>query len=127
MLYNSIKFAHILSATVVIGSMAYCYHLWYLRSSELLEKIQLHTWLVILPFAIIQLLTGFTMISLKHEDLTQLWIKGSTIGFIIALASWFGFVCLLLSKQQFKRLERSSLLICGAALLSMIFFMANKI
>jgi hypothetical protein len=107
------------------------------------ERIQTQTWMVIIPGAIFQLATGFTMISLQEEDLSQLWITGSIIGFIILIGSWFSFIYFLLQSQQipnnsnrsysnvsrykfFRRAQSAMLAICGAALFAMIFFMANK-
>jgi len=120
--------------------MTYSYYLWRtipasVSSAALAQRIQIQTWIIIIPFAIVQLVTGFTMISLKNEDLSQLWISGSVTGFVIAIASWFAFIYFLLSAQHdlagrkifFRRIQASMLSICTLALLSMIFFMANKI
>jgi uncharacterized membrane protein len=140
MTHESIKIVHILSATFVLTSMFYSYYLWRMMpktesDTELSQCIQMQTWIIIIPFAIVQLVTGFTMISMKNEDLSQLWISGSAVGFIIAIVSWFAFIYFLLSAQHdlagrkvfFRRIQASMLSICTLALLSMIFFMANKI
>lgn len=133
MLYNCLKIIHIIGATLLLTSIGYSYHLWRHKCTEnadlISERIQTQTWLVIVPFAIFQLALGFTMISLKHYDLTQLWIKGSIIGFITAITSWFAFIYFLLSSrpQQYKKLQFFLLILCAASLACMIFFMANKI
>ena len=146
MLYNYLKIAHIVSAALLLTSMAYSFFLWtYIQKPRhttiISPRIQTQTWLFIIPAAIFQLGTGFTMISVHHEELSQLWISGSVIGFIIVIGSWFSFVYFLLLSQQvatkpvqnqprfalFKRAQSMMLSICGLALLSMIFLMANKV
>ncbi len=117
MFYDSLKILHIISATLVLTSIIYSYSIW--RSSNNMALIAKQTWLIIIPFAIIQLLTGFMMISLKQYDVSQLWITGSVIGFVIMICSWLGFIC--------GYAQSVMLSICGLSLLSMIFFMANKI
>lgn len=131
-MHHGLKILHILSATLVLTSMAYSYALWrYRLQSEnaplSIQRIQTQTWLIIIPFAVIQLLTGFTMISIHHEDLSQLWIKGSVIAFIAAMGSWIAFVYFLLSAKHNLRLQSILLFICGASLLFMVFFMTSKI
>lgn len=131
MLYNFIKIFHILSATLLLTSMGYCYYVWWQMKSALhvasvaIERIQSLTLRIIVPFAFMQLMTGFTMISLKQEGLTQLWIKASGVGFIVVISSWFAFVYFLISG---KRQAQSLMLIFNLlGLLCMIFFMVNKI
>lgn len=130
MLYNSLKVLHILSASLLITSIAYSAYLWYkmqkMNNTNASERIQTQTWSVIIPFAVFQLATGFTMLSLKQEDFNQLWISGSVLGFIGMIVSWFAFIYFLLSCER-KMLQSSMLFICTMSLLSMIFFMANKI
>jgi uncharacterized membrane protein len=145
MLYDCLKIFHIISATLLITSMAYSYNLWrYMHSPRvnaiISDRIQTQTWLIIIPVAIIQLATGFTMISLQNEDLSQSWIIGSVVGFIMLVAGWFAFLYFLLLAQQapagrhqsagrekfFRRAQSVTLFICASALLCMIFFMANK-
>jgi uncharacterized membrane protein len=146
MAYNSLKFLHIISATLLLLSMAYSCKVWatldtHKNSRTLLQQIQTQTWLIILPLAVIQLATGFTMISLNHEDLSQIWIVGSVIGFVTALGSWFAFIYFLLLSQQmaaeeridviqfkfYRRIQSAMISVCILAFMTMIFFMANKI
>jgi uncharacterized membrane protein len=145
MLYDCLKIFHILSAALLITSMAYSYNLWrYMHSPRInaiiSDRIQTQTWLIIIPLAIFQLASGFTMISIQNEDLSQSWIIGSVVGFIMLVAGWFGFLYFLLLAQQaptrsgeyarrekfFRRAQSMTLFICASALLCMIFFMANK-
>lgn len=148
MLYDCLKIIHILSATLLLTSIAYSCHLWqkWRRPREaavMSESVQTQTWMIIIPIALIQLVTGFTMISLKQEDLSQTWIVGSVLGFVIVIGSWFSFIYFLLQSQQislrdsnkqftankykfFRRAQSAMLIICMASLLSMIFLMANK-
>ncbi|HSW68837.1 MAG TPA: DUF2269 family protein [Gammaproteobacteria bacterium] len=144
MLYIYLKIFHILSASCVLASIVYSFHLW--RSihaynlAAISDRIQKQTSLIIIPFAVLQLATGFTMISLQRYNWHQFWMGGSVISFITAIASWFGFIYFLLLSQQaavslhkhtqqprYRRHQSLMLLICGLGLLSMIFFMANKI
>lgn len=130
--YDCLKIFHIVSATLLLTSLVYSIYLW--RSMQQPEgiamtssRIQTQTWLIIVPIAIIQLISGFTMISLHHTDLAPLWTKGSVLGFVIAISSWFGFIYFLISPQQNRRIQFIMLLLCAAALLSMVFFMTTKI
>lgn len=143
MLYIYLKIFHIISASCVLTSIGYSFHLW--RSmhprnlSTVSDQIQKQTSQIIIPFAVFQLATGFTMISLKRYSWHLFWLSGSVISFITAIASWFGFIYFLLLSQQtpvllnestestrYRRLQSFMLLLCALGLLSMVFFMANK-
>lgn len=148
MLYSCLQILHILSATLLVISMAYSFKIWrYMYTPRvdavISERIQAQTWMIIIPAAIFQMATGFTMLSMQQEDLSQVWIIGSVIGFIILIGSWFSFIYFLLQSQQipsgsnrhsnnttrykfFRRAQSTMLGICCAALFSMIFFMSNK-
>jgi uncharacterized membrane protein len=148
MIYNILKILHIFSAALLISSIGYSFIIWRDRHSPrvnaiISNRIQTQTWLVIMPSALLQMATGFTMIGLQEEDISQLWIVGSIIGFILFIASWFSFIYFLLLAQQvpvdpdnagstsrykfFRRAQTLMLALSAAALLSMIFFMANKV
>jgi uncharacterized membrane protein len=145
MSYDSLKLLHIASATLVLTSIAYCFYLWKLipktrNALSLSDRIQSQTWLVIIPFSIVQMASGFTLISLKHYNFSEMWIAGSIISFITVMAGWFAFVYYLLLSQQapisftshaqlkfYRQIQSLMLSLCALALLSMIFFMANKI
>ncbi len=144
MLYNSLKILHILSATLVLTSILYSFHLWRLMlqqdKTSIAERIQTQTAFVIIPFALIQLATGFTMIGLDQAHFSRFWISGSIMSFIVAIMSWLGFMYFLLLSQQidlasqnnpseqkqYRRTQIMLLLLCALGLLSMLFFMANK-
>jgi len=148
MLYTYLKILHILSAAFLLTSMVYSYHLWrYLRkpdeSGTVAYRIQSQTWLIIIPCAIMQLATGFSMISLQ-DDLSPVWISSSVIGFILVMGSWFSFIYFLLLSQQlpnqlqkyprlqaakykyFRRAQSIMLSVCTFGLFCLIFLMANK-
>lgn len=141
-----------MSATLLITSMGYSYHLWKnIRSPRdgaiRTQRIQMLTWLFIVPFAIMQLATGFTMMSIEHVNLSEMWIGGSIIGFIIVMGTWFSFIYFLLISQQietnntlkspfdkwnqrglsYRRVQSMLLSLCAFSILVMIFFMANKV
>ncbi len=122
MLYNALKILHIMSAALLLTSIVYTFKLWLTHS---LEKIQLQTWGLFIPTAIFQLATGFTMISLKQYNLSDIWIIGSLGGFMVLIISWFGFLYLLSTRA--KKLQIALLATACITLLVMIFLMANKI
>lgn len=154
MLYYCLKILHIISATLMLTSIIYSYRLWKniqsLNNAETIsQQIQTQTALFIIPFALIQLATGFTMISVQHYDYSEWWVTGSVIGFIVVIGSWFSFVYFLLTAQSLSEIKNSNspsydnhrhgkkykiyrqvqsfmLVLCAAAILSMIFFMTNK-
>jgi uncharacterized membrane protein len=150
MIYNLLKILHIISATLLLTSIAYSFMMWRDRYSSarvgaiISSRIQTQTWVVIIPVALFQMASGFTMLSLQEDDLSQLWIVGSIVGFIVFIASWFSFIYFLLLAQQvpidsdahgsagqrykfFRRAQSFMLMICAGALLSMVFFMSNKV
>lgn len=127
--YNSLKILHILTATLLLTSMVHCCYLWLQTKTTYhssANHIQIQTWRIIIPFALLQLATGFTMISIKQYNLSELWIFGSILGFIIVVCSWFGFLYFLQS-QQSKQAQSLMLLLCSVALLCMIFLMVTTI
>lgn len=145
MSYDCLKILHIFGAALLLTCMGYSYHLWRNMQSPKdgavrFQHIQTLTWLFIMPLSIVQLSTGFSMISMNHEDISQLWVSGSIIGFITVIGSWFSFIYFLLQAQQveiknfssgraatYRRMQSMMLTVCGLALLVMIFFMANKV
>lgn len=149
MLYNYFKIFHILSAALLLTSIVHCYKLWRNmqpnQMNAIASRIQNQTWMIIIPAAIIQLASGFTMISLNHYDISETWLSGSIIGFIGVIGSWFGFIYFLLLAQQlvtddhqttqqiilkyqfFRKIQSVMLVICALAILSLVFFMANKV
>lgn len=126
MLYNYLKILHIISAALLLTSIVYSYKLWRRDSNTLNAHVQAQTWLIVIPLGLFQLVTGFTMISVQHYDFHALWVKGSIIGFMLAISSWFGFIYFSIENKA-RRAQTVMLLICLASLLSMVFFMANKI
>lgn len=126
MLYNLIKIFHIVTATLLLTTMAYCYYVWLGKDKGRdIKQIQSLTLQIIAPAALLQLVTGFMMTSLKPEILSQFWIKASSFGFVLVIASWFAFIYFLLSDNR----KVQSLMLIGnfLGLLAMIFFMVSKI
>src|SRR3990167_6558119 len=100
MLYFLLKILHILNAVVLLTGMAYCIQHW--RSLPKLsdsmtgfDAIQRITGLVILPLAVLQLTTGFTIIGVKQYDISEFWVGGSLISFILVIISWVAFIYFL--------------------------------
>lgn len=135
MAYESLKLFHLCLAAVLLTSMVYCLYFWLQTTHKELasQLLQRHTLRIIMPAALLQLLTGFTMISLKHYSLASLWIQGSVWGFVLVVASWVGFIWSTgkvgLSRGRGAFLCWSTVLcsICILSLLTMIFLMTNRI
>jgi hypothetical protein len=109
---------HILSASMILLTFIQLFF-----PKKLFQPHQ--TFLIVMPLAIFQLFSGFTMISLKQYDFKEIWIQGSTIGFIIFITSWLIFV--KFSSSRFRPLSFIMLLLSTLTLLIMIFLMTNKI
>lgn len=131
--YDLLKILHILSATLFLTGMVYSCRLWLSAANNMFshlifKRIQIQTWVLVVPFGIFQLASGFMLISLKQYNLSELWIVGSIFGFMIVICCWFGFLYLLLSQPSpvYKKLQFAFLTIGGLTLLSMLFLMANK-
>ncbi len=95
-----------------------------------LDKI---IWLFIIPTALIQLITGFSIISIKQYRLDQVWIAGSLIGFFIQITGWMlwqnVYQRYLHSPKTSTTLKKILSVLCIVlmlVLLMMIFFMTNK-
>lgn len=151
MLYYTLKIFHILSATTFLTSLAYCFTVWrhmtYVNKETSIARIQSQTDYILLPTLLFQLISGFTLISVQYHTLSAFWIKGSIIGFIVVVSTWFSFLytlslsqntaritSLVSSKQlhreksdaQLRKLQTALLAICGLALCTMIFCMTEK-
>jgi uncharacterized membrane protein len=123
MLYDTLKIVHILSATILLAGVATCVRCWAGADAQTAsDKIQAKTVSIIIPFALLQLLTGFTMISLDHYALSDFWIKGSLLGFVLAIGSWFAFLLV-----RNRLVQKILLSICLTVIACMIFLMANKV
>ena len=129
MLYNALKIAHILSASGLLTGMVLGIRKWFLAHGTIrpIQFLSAQTALLIVPLALFQLLTGYTMIGLNHLSLNDLWIKGSLFGFVIVIACWMGFIGLGFQSKDNKHLQIVLLAICFLSLLVMIFLMVNKI
>jgi len=122
MIYESIKILHIISAAFLLTGMAASIYQWkYAQDGMVLSRKIVQYTLLILPFFLLQLLSGFTMISLKHYALSEHWLMGSLISFMIVSFSWILFIC-----SSSRRKQIIFLSVCLFFLASMIFLMANK-
>ncbi len=123
--YDFLKILHFLFASILCITLIEDIYRWAKNPQASIPFLHKHLFRIIIPFSLLQLLMGFTMISLKHYNFHEKWVMVSVIGFPIFIASWLLFVyfstCLL---------RRQSLAMLGFAMLSllfMIFFMTNKI
>jgi uncharacterized membrane protein YozB (DUF420 family) len=125
MLYSILKVTHIIFASLLFATMLYNIFLWLKQTADIHSILARSTAQLIIPLTILQLLSGFTIISLKHYDFHEKWILVSSIGFPLFIASWLGFV--YFSSFSFRRVPLIMLGFTFLSLLLMIFFMTNKI
>lgn len=146
MAYEYLKILHIISASLIIGSILYSYRLWLAMPHTndrfaLFARIQKQTAYIIIPATLIQLGTGFTLISLRHYSVTEWWISTSILGFSLLVISWISFVYFLYISEQdmdkdssklrkgkrfFHRAQSLMLMLCALSVFMMIFAMANR-
>lgn len=127
MLYDYLKIFHILSAGLLLTGMAYSVQLWRAvpGNPSLVYRIQSCSVLCVFPVAVMQLITGFFMISLKHYSWSEVWIIGSASGLMMVVFSWFAFICFLAMSVS-RRFQLALLMTCAASLFIMIFFMTSR-
>ncbi|MBB71600.1 MAG: hypothetical protein CMF50_04325 [Legionellales bacterium] len=124
MAYFSLKIFHILAAGIFCSSIV-----WYfskrLTSAET-SSLQLPLWGIILPCALLLLVSGFTIISMMHYMLTTLWVKIAVFG-VMGLA-----VCAIIDALTPERvynkhpwLEKALMLIFLSILSAMVYGMSN--
>ncbi|MCE3237426.1 MAG: hypothetical protein K0R24_407 [Gammaproteobacteria bacterium] len=123
--YDFIKLFHFISAAILVMSFCYSSGLWLRLNKEALDRILAQTGAVIIPCALFQLMTGFTLVSLKYSELPLYWIEACIIGFIVAMAMWFLFIYgLFLNRIQPIWLS-ITLIVCAISLLFLVFLMSN--
>ena len=152
MFYDWIKILHVISAALFFTGTLNIFLYWvYVNKSGNIsrighasQRILLLGWLMILPAGLFQLLSGFTMLSLKHFLLAERWVQASLGGFVIVILCWFSLLYLITGSQtllsnisqegllssDFLRTRNRQYCLFALILLTilvMIFFMANKI
>src|SRR5579871_2594766 len=131
MLFYTLKLFHIISAAILLTGMAASFLLWKKSSGSATtsQKIQMNTLLIIIPFALLQLITGFTLINFERDELSSGWIIGSVVSFLIVLGSWIGFNYFLWAAEKnifFRRMQIILLSSAAIAMFCLLFLMANK-
>lgn len=116
-----IKTLHILSASIFF--MSACQIIVPLLKGQRDPRFLSRTGYLILPFGIIQWLSGFTLISLHHYELKQSWLAISLLNFLILVSTWFMLVFFINSNKSYSLRGLGFILLYN--LLSMIFFMTN--
>jgi hypothetical protein len=124
-LYDFIKLFHFISAAVLLVSFCYSSGLWLRLNKEALDRILTQTGAVIIPCALFQLITGFTLVSLKRAQLPLYWIEACIIGFIVALIMWFLFVYGFFFNKIQSVFLSITLIVCAISLLFLVFLMSN--
>lgn len=135
--YNFLKIIHILS-----GSLVFCtivgvqsYWLWWAYQpleaqarAPFAEPLHQKTLPILILGAMIQIVSGFTLISLHHIAWQALWVKAAFIGIVLLLLNWGIFIGLLsLQRAKARYLAPLSLALSLGILSAMVYFMANQI
>lgn len=102
MLYDWVKILHIISAAVLFGTgLGTAFYMFYVNQQSNITLIARATtavvvadWLFTAPAGVIQAITGFTLVYLKGYSVTDLWVLGSSIGYLIAIGCWLPVVWL---------------------------------
>ena len=128
-MYYWIKLSHIVSACIFLTGFLWIFLGKIAEKQTLTSKhfsinttLPTITWAMVIPFGLYQLLSGFTIISLKHYELSDLWIKVSLLGFIAVIALWF-----LMLNTKNKKIQFYLMTLGLSVLLTMVFFMANRL
>ena len=102
MIYLTFKIIHIISASILFGTgLGTALYMLIVNSSNNIaliakatRQVVLADWIFTFSSGVVQALTGFVMIYLKGYQLSQLWIVGSIIGYVIAGCCWLPVVWL---------------------------------
>ncbi len=102
MWYAWIKIAHVISASILFGTgLGTAFYMFYVNQQKNILLIARATavvvkanWFFTATSAVIQILTGFTLVYLKGYSLASAWVYGSLIGYIMAGACWLPVVWL---------------------------------
>lgn len=126
MLYDTLKIIHVLNGGLIFMALGLSIHTWQTvhDKNQLRFKLQAHTFLLLLPLILLQLLLGFTLMSLKEVTLHQIWVLGSIISFMSFVMTWLTFT--YSAQTNFKKITLLFFTLSMLTLCSMIFFMANK-
>lgn len=134
-LYFTFKIIHVITGSIlftsifVLGGYTLCQRQ---LTTKLLTFTRNISWLVSLPMLLLQMITGFTIISIKPYSIYLPWVWGTFIGFAVLTICWLGgtfFLTLAIAEpepreQHFRRWQYS-LYISFATLLVMLFFMSS--
>jgi uncharacterized membrane protein len=107
-LYDWLKIIHVISASLLFGTgLSTAAYLWLStrtrRVSLLVDStkyIVLADWLFTMLAGIIQPITGFAMIYVHGYSLSEFWIWGSIVGYLIAAICWLPVVKLQLNMHK---------------------------
>lgn len=127
MLYFIFKIIHVISGVVVFSSafIAPVYWIFEKSPTDLFFKKTLKTGLIItLPFLLLQILSGFTIIGIKAYSIHLPWVWGTFLGFLAFIFAWL--LSLYFITQKNKTAWFFAITIAFVALLLMLFLMANR-
>ncbi len=135
--YNSLKIIHILSGSLVFCTILVVQSYWVWWAYQPLDEHErapfahsLHqkTLPILTLGALIQIISGFTLISLHHISWQALWVKATFIGIVLLLGNWGVFIGLLsLQRAKARYLAIISLALSVGILSTMVYFMSNQI
>ena len=111
-MYDFIKIAHIISASVLFGTgLGTAFYMFYVNSQENIGLIAKATrqvvfadWVFTGSSGIIQFLTGMWMVYLKGYSMGHVWIWGALLGYSVAGCCWIPVVYLQIKCQRLAEL-----------------------
>ena len=125
--YDIFKISHIISGAVVFGSAFLIPLYWLIEKTPtdiFCQKTLKLALLITLPFLLLQLITGFTIISIKHYSMQLPWVWGTFAGFMVLFFSWLSALYFL--AQKHKHAWCVTITLSFITLLVMLFLMANR-
>lgn len=125
-LYQTIKFFHIISASMVLLGISYYFYLWKTNRdfyNQVLAKI---LFFQVLPFTFIQMISGFTLIFLQKNSIAYWWSITNVIVFFIFIIS---LITLLFCNSPIflRKGEKFCLISILISFMILLFLMANKV
>ena len=126
-LYFTLKIFHVISGAIVFCSAFIVPLYWIIEKKPtdiFCQKTLTLALFITLPFLLLQLVTGFTIIGIKQYSIHLPWVWGTFTGFMVLFLSWF--LALYFLTQKNKPAWAASITLSFAALLLMLFLMANQ-
>lgn len=125
MTYFTIKIIHVTSAALLISVILQTIYLW--RTEKInFTSVQKRALCFVGPMSLVQLISGFNLISIKNYPPQAFWVAGSITSFILFILTWFIFIFSLFFPRRLKT-QFSSLILAVSFIILMVFFMSSRI